>query len=339
MNIGGSNTLKQRKTIAFAVVFFSCPKLGKVEKMTNTKKQYQSKTKEERKAELQNTLEQLEAGVKAVFTSEHYQNYLTFFAKCHDYSFNNVALILAQMPTATLCNSFQTWKSMKMPVKKGEKGIKILVPIPYRQEKLIDCKDSQGQAILNNDGSVKQETAYIDRISFRVGHVFDVSQVDGELPKLTESLKGNPPQLAKAVKQWIKTSPIPIAYDNTLDNTETYGYYHITEKRIALKKNDNLQVFKTLCHEYAHYLMHGADRAKYTRNEREVQAESVAYICCAALGLDVSSYSFNYIASYSNNREVTELRNSLKLIEQTSKTILKFITDNTCLTEQEPVAV
>jgi antirestriction protein ArdC len=299
--------------------------------MENTKKQYTAKTKEERQLELKDTLTQLEAGVKEVFTSEHYQKYLTFFARCHNYSYNNLILILSQMPTASLCNSYQTWKSLKMPVKKGSKGIKILVPIPYKQEVLSDCQ--------NTDGSTKQEKIVIDRLTFRLGTVFDVSQVDGELPTLAKNLKGNSKKIARAIKQWQKASPIPIAYDTDLESKSANGYYHITENRIALKETDNLQVFKTLCHEYAHYLMHSQERNKYSRNEREVQAESVAYICCTTLGLDVSTYSFNYIASYSSNKDTKELRASLHLIETTSREILKFIEEHTCMEAVNTLAV
>lgn len=290
------------------------------------------KSKEQLQNEINQTLAKLQEGVKDVFTSENYEHYLKFFARMHNYSFNNTILILSQLPTASLCASYPTWKSLKCPVKKGEKGLKILVPIPYRQEMLCECKDEEGHILRNNDGTIKHEKVYVERIAFRLGNVFDVSQTDGQIPSLTTELKGNNKALAKAIKELIQNSDVPIDYDDKLIGTSTNGYYHVTEQRIALKSGMPInQCFKTLIHEKAHSLLHNGTGNKYTRNEAEVQAESIAFVVSEILGLDTSDYSFGYIASWSDGKELSELQQSIVVIDKTSKEILKWICDNSSL--------
>lgn len=320
------------------MVFFSCLKKGW--KMSTNRKQYAKKTQEELKLELDETLSRLEQGVRNVFTSDKYLEYLRFFAKMHNYSFNNTILILSQLPTASLCASYQTWKSLKCPVKKGQKGLSILVPIPYKQERLVSCTDGNGHVLYNADGSEKTEKVYIDRLFFRIGKVFDISQCDGELPTLSNELTGSQDCFAQALTELMQNSDIPIAYDNSLSGSSTNGYYHIEEHRIALRCGMSTnQCMKTLIHEKAHSLLHGKDGNHYTRNEAEVQAESIAFVVSEILGLDTSSYSFGYIASWSSGKELKELQQSLSVIEKTSKEILTWITNNSSLSIATPLAV
>lgn len=308
-------------------------KSNKAEAKTKT-----SKSREQIQAEINLTLERLQQGVKDVFTSDNYKNYLQFFAKMHNYSFNNTILILSQLPTASLCASFQTWKSLKCPVKKGETGIKILVPIPYKQELLMDCKDQQGNVILNADGTKQKEKVYVERTTFRLGHVFDVSQVTGEIPSLSHELEGTTKGFSKAIKELMANSDVPITFDNTLSGTSTNGYYHVTEHRIALKRGMSAnQTMKTLIHEKAHSLLHNGNGAKYSRNEAEVQAESIAFVVSEILGLDTSDYSFGYIASWSGGKELNELQQSVAIIDKTSREILKWIDENSSLSIATPL--
>lgn len=300
--------------------------------MSTTKKQYATKIPEQKKIELNATLERLEQGVRNVFTSDKYLEYLRFFAKMHNYSFNNTILILSQLPTASMCASYQTWKSLKCPVKRGQKGLQILVPVPYKQEKLISCKDKNGQPVRNADGTEQKETLYIDRVSFHIGKVFDISQTDGELPNLSTELTGSQEGFAQALGELMKHSDIPIAYDNDLFGSTTNGYYHLEENRIALRPAISInQCMKTLIHEKAHSLLHRKDGSHYTRNEAEVQAESIAFVVSEIIGLDTSDYSFGYVASWSSGKELKELQQSLSLIEKTSREILTWITDNCSL--------
>ncbi len=297
-----------------------------------------NKSREEIQQEINLTLARLQQGVQDVFTSENYRNYLQFFARTHNYSFNNTILILSQLPTASLCASFQTWKSLKCPVKRGETGIKILVPIPYRTEMLIDCKDQQGNTLINADGTVQQQRVYVERTAFRLGNVFDVSQVNGEIPSLSHELTGTNKGFAKAIKELMANSDIPIAYDKSLADTGSNGYYHITEHRIALRCGMSAnQTMKTLIHEKAHSLLHNGTGIKYSRNEAEVQAESIAFVVSEVLGLDTSEYSFGYIASWSKCRELNELQQSITIIDKTSREILKWIGDNCSLSIETPL--
>lgn len=283
------------------------------------KDKFKKKTNEERKVELTTALQKLEDCVVDMFTSDRYKEYLRFFSQMHNYSFNNTILILSQYPQASRVASFQTWKSLHISVKKGEKAIKVLVPIPYHKE-IVN---------VNADNPEDKEIVKIDKLYFKLGNVFDIGQTDGELPSLLNELSDNPEELTKAIPILMRCNSIPTEFEESLRGDSANGYYHVVDNRIAIKPDmPSSQTFKTLIHEKAHSILHTKD-IKYSRNEAEVQAESIAYIVSNALGLDTSEYSFGYIAGWSKNKDIAELRQSLFLIEQTSKSILKWITDNT----------
>lgn len=305
------------------------------EKNKNVKgnsKTYPKKSKEECKKEMDQVLEKLENGVKDVFTSENYRNYLKFFSQFHNYSFNNVIMILMQYPTASKVASFRTWNKLGLKVKKGSKGIKVLVPIPYSYVKEEVVKDEFNNVRYDKNGNKVVEETEVNRLTFRLGNVFDISQVEGEIPTLTNELKDNPKQLEEAIENLIRTNDVPINYDYTLNSNTAYGYYSLTEKAIYLRPDLNfMHMFKTLIHEKAHSMLHNKDQNKYTREEAEVQAESTAFVVCNCLGFDTSEYSFGYIASWSKNKELKELKESLKVIADTSNEILKWIEESTGL--------
>lgn len=283
------------------------------------KDKFKKKTNEERKVELTTALQRLEDGVVDMFTSDRYKEYLRFFSQMHNYSFNNTILILSQYPQASRVASFQTWKSLHISVKKGEKAIKVLVPIPYHKE-IVN---------VNADNPEDKEIVKIDKLYFKLGNVFDIGQTDGELPSLSNELLDNPEELTRAIPILMRCNSIPTEFEESLRWNSANGYYHVVDNRIAIKPDmPSSQTFKTLIHEKAHSILHTKD-TKYSRNEAEVQAESIAYIVSNALGLDTSEYSFGYIAGWSKNKDIAELKQSLALIEQTSKSILKWITDNT----------
>lgn len=284
-----------------------------------SKKTWSKKTKEEFNVELTTALKKLEDGVLDMFTSERYKEYLRFFSHMHNYSFNNTILILSQYPTASSVASFQTWKSLHISVKSGEKAIKVLVPIPYHKEIIKE----------DNDNPVDKEITKIDKLFFKLGNVFDIAQTDGELPTLANELSDNTEELTRAIPVLMRCNSIPTEYEESLRGASSNGYYHIIDNRIAIKPDmPSSQTFKTLIHEKAHSILHSKDK-KYNRNEAEVQAESVAYIVSCSLGFDTSNYSFGYIAGWSQDKNIAELRQSLVMIEQTSKSILKWITENT----------
>ena len=221
-----------------------------------TSKTYPKKSKEERKQEMDQVLKKLENGVKEVFTSENYRNYLKFFSQFHNYSFNNVIMILMQYPTASKVASFRTWNKLGLKVKKGSKGIKVLVPIPYSYTKEEVVTDEFNNVRYDKNGNKVVEQTEVNGLTFRLGNVFDISQVEGEIPSLTNELKDNPKQLEEAIENLIRTSDVPINYDYTLNSNTAYGYYSLIEKAIYLRADLNsMHMFKTLIHEKAHSML------------------------------------------------------------------------------------
>lgn len=282
---------------------------------------------EKKNNKMKEIMEQLESGVADVFTSEKYKRLLKMFAQFHNYSLNNCILIISQMPEASRCASFATWKRLGFVVKKGSKGIKVIVPIPYRYEREKEETDENGETV------TVTETA--EGLGFKVGNVFDVSQVSGDFPKLAHELTDNSQEIQKAVDSVISQAD-NIFYDKKLIGNSANGYYSLADKTIHLRPDMSaLQTFKTLVHEKAHSILHADKDCPYNRNEAEVQAESCAYTVCSALGLDVSDYSFGYIAGWSKGKELKELKSSLALIERTAKELLRWLENATDLRTAE----
>lgn len=275
---------------------------------------------------LKDTIQQLEDGVKAVFKNgSNFMNYLHFLSNFHQYSFNNCILIMLQCPSASMVASFQSWKKLGGHVRKGEKGIKILVPIPYKYEKKKKIQDEDGTECC----VVEEATG----LSFRVGSVFDCQQVEGvELPEICRELTDNSAELQNAVERIINQNE-DISYDPTLKQGGANGYYRLDTKQICLRQNmAAMQTLKTIIHEKAHSILHtAASKEKYTRAEAEVQAEAIAYVVCNRFGLNSSDYSFEYIASWANGRELKELRESLAVIEKTAKELIDWLASQTDL--------
>jgi len=269
---------------------------------------------EKKQTEQQEAIQKLEQGVKEIFTSEKYEEFLITYSKFHKYSINNSILILMQRPDATNIASFQTWKKLGRQINKGEKGIKVLVPIPYKYEKEVESKTGD------------KEVIELSGTSFRVGNVFDISQTSGkELPKLTTDLKEYSADIELAIDAVARTSKVPVRFESDMPHDKK-GYYSINNKEIVI--NDNMsdtQTFKTLIHEIAHSKIHAKDLKKYNAHEREVQAESVAYVVCNTYGIDTSEYSFGYIAGWSSNKEMSELKESLSIIQDCSSEMIKNI--------------
>ncbi|MBZ1317133.1 antirestriction protein ArdA, partial [Clostridioides difficile] len=275
----------------------------------------------------------LEQGVQAIFDSDRYKEFLTAMSKFHDYSLNNTILIAMQ--GGNLVMGFRQWeKEFDRHVKKGEKGIKIFAPAPYKVKKLVDKIDPETRKpMLDREGKPIKEEKEITVPAFKVITVFDISQTEGkEFPDLSvKPLLADVEQYEDFFAALEKASPVPIAFEQIGGSAN--GYFSLTDKRIAIKEGvSELQAVKTAIHEIAHAKLHDVDlnappeeQNRAPRHTREVQAESVAYTVCQHFGLDTSDYSFGYVAGWSSGKEMTELKASLETIQTTAKELITEI--------------
>ena len=287
------------------------------------------------KQKVQEITEKLEQGIKELFESEKYKNYLNTMSKFHNYSFNNTLLIAMQKPDATLVAGFQAWKkNFERHVKKGEKGIRILAPAPYKVKEEQEKLDPEtNEIMLDKDGKPVMEEVEVTIPAFRAVSVFDVSQTDGrELPELAVSeLSADVEGYQDFMKALEMVSPVPIGYEDI--SGEAKGYYHTEEQRVAIQQGmSESQTVKTAIHEVAHAKLHSRELNKDTdlsepkdRNTKEVEAESIAYTVCQHFGIDTSDYSFGYIAGWSSGKEMTELKSSLDTIRRTASEMISGI--------------
>ena len=277
--------------------------------------------------------DRLETGIQELFESERYKAYLTSMAKFHSYSFNNTLLIAMQ--GGQLVAGYNKWRDeFHRNVKKGEKGIKIFAPAPYKVKKDVPKLDAQGQPVKDKDGNTVTEQKEVQVPAFKIVSVFDVSQTEGEpLPSLgVEELTGSVEQYQDFFKALEQTSPVPIGFEDIPGGS--HGYYHLTEKRIAIQEGmSELQTLKTAIHEIAHSKLHAIDPEapaieqadRPDSRTREVQAESVAYAVCQHYGLDTSDYSFGYVAGWSSGKDLKELKASLETIRATAHELITTI--------------
>ena len=275
----------------------------------------------------------LEQGVQAIFDSDRYKEFLTAMSKFHDYSLNNTILIAMQ--GGNLVMGFRQWeKEFDRHVKKGEKGIKIFAPAPYKVKKLVDKIDPETRKpMLDREGKVVKEETEITVPAFKVITVFDISQTEGkEFPDLSvKPLLADVEQYEDFFAALEKASPVPITFEQITNGAN--GYFSLTDKRIAIKEGvSELQAVKTAIHEIAHAKLHDVDlnappeeQNRVDRHTREVEAESVAYTVCQHFGLDTSDYSFGYVAGWSSGKEMTELKASLETIQATAKELITEI--------------
>ena len=293
-------------------------------------------TSEKPTEKLKEITDRLEQGITELFDSERYKEYLRVMSKFHNYSFNNTLLIAMQKPDASLIAGFNAWKNnFGRNVMKGQKGIKILAPSPFKIKKEMEKIDPQTQkAIIGKDGKPVTEEKEITIPAFKVVSVFDVSQTEGrELPDIAVNmLTGDVEHYKDVFAALEKTSPVPVGFEKIEGGA--HGYYHLEDKRIALDEGmSELQTLKTLIHEIAHAKLHDIDlnapkdeqQPRVDRRTREVEAESVAYTVCQHYGLDTSDYSFGYVAGWSSGRELSELKSSLETIRSAAAEIINSI--------------
>ena len=277
--------------------------------------------------------DRLETGIQELFESERYKAYLTTMSKFHSYSFNNTLLIAMQ--GGQLVAGYNKWRDdFHRNVKKGEKAIKILAPAPFKAKKEVQKLDAQGRPVMGKDGKPVTEVQEIQVPAFKIVSVFDVSQTEGEpLPSIgVEELTGSVERYGEFFKALEQTSPVPIGFEDIPGGS--HGYYHLTEKRIAIQEGmSELQTLKTAIHEIAHSKLHAIDPEATAIEQadrpdsrtREVQAESVAYAVCQHYGLDTSDYSFGYVAGWSSGKDLKELKASLETIRATAHELITTI--------------
>ena len=283
--------------------------------------------------DMDSIMQSLESGVEELFTSNRYQEFLKTMAKFHNYSFNNTMLIAMQRPDATLVTSYKNWQSMGRQVMKGEKGITIIAPAPYKKMKEKEVLDENQRPIMGTDGKPKTEQVEVTVPHFKAVTVFDIAQTSGEpiqtlAPELLTAAVQDFDSFMQAIQ---KISPVPIRFDEIDGNAN--GYYHNADKEIVIKKGlSESQTLKTAIHETAHAKLHdreimeslGVEKDRLTK---EVEAESVAYCVCSSFGLDTSDYSFPYIAGWSSSREMKEMKASMDVIRKTAGEMIDQLTE------------
>lgn len=283
--------------------------------------------------DMDSIMQSLESGVEELFTSNRYQEFLKTMAKFHNYSFNNTMLIAMQRPDATLVTSYKNWQSMGRQVMKGEKGITIIAPAPYKKMKEKEVLDENQRPIMGTDGKPKIEQVEVTVPHFKAVTVFDIAQTSGEpiqtlAPELLTAAVQDFDSFMQAIQ---KISPVPIRFDEIDGNAN--GYYHNADKEIVIKKGlSESQTLKTAIHETAHAKLHdreimeslGVEKDRLTK---EVEAESVAYCVCSSFGLDTSDYSFPYIAGWSSSREMKEMKASMDVIRKTAGEMIDRLTE------------
>lgn len=251
-------------------------------------------------------IQQLEQGVREVFQSDRYRDYLKTMARFHKYSYANSLLILLQRPTATRVAGMRTWNAMGRSVKPGEHGIEILAPIIQK----IKADDDHEKQILKG---------------YRTCHVFDITQTTGaDLPSLTSELHGSVANYIDLINAVISVAGCPVSFEKIEGGAK--GFYSPGQHRVVVREDlSEIHVLKTLLHETAHSILHRRteNQPSKDRSTKEVEAESVAFVVCQHLGLDTSDYSFDYLVSWSSDEQMKELKNALPLIQKTANEIIE----------------
>ena len=304
--------------------------------MENTVMEKETNVEQIRRDKVKEITDKLENGIKELFSSDKYVTWLNTMSKFHEYSLNNTILIAMQKPDATMVAGYTQWqKDFERNVNKGEKAIRILAWNPYKEKVERDKVDPEThEPIKDENGQTVKETVEVQRPSFKVVNVFDVSQTDGkELPTLATELKGNVKDFQDFFEALKRTCPVPIAFEDI--KTGAKGYFHQTENRIAIKEGmSEMQTIKTTIHEMAHQKLHSvqqekdqsyADKKQQTRSEKEIEAESVAYTVCQHFGIDTSDYSFGYVAGWSQGKELSEIKDSLLTIRRAAASMIDDI--------------
>ena len=298
--------------------------------------------KKSNREKLKEITDSIEQGIKELFQSDKYAEYLRTMSKFHSYSVRNTILIHMQRPDATAVAGFNAWKNkFQRHVKKGEKGITILAPTPFKKKIEEKKLDPVTQApVVDANGNVIMEEKEIEIPMFRPVKVFDVSQTEGKpLPQLASPLTGDVQNYEIFMEALRRTSPVPISF-KTLEQSMD-GFFSVDNQSITLR--EGMSEVQTICaavHEITHSLLHnrekerlsaaaGTDQAEKVkpkdRNTQEVEAESVSYAVCQYYGIETGENSLGYIATWSRDRSLPELKASLETIGKTANQLINDI--------------
>lgn len=261
---------------------------------------------------MKQTLDKLEAGVREFYTSEKFITYLQVMSRFHNYSLNNQILIAAQMPEATIVAGYNSWmRNFDRHVKRGEKSITILAPMKIKIKIDTDKVDEYGNVIQEEKEGIK----------FRPVSVFDVSQTEGKpLPEIISELTGDVSRYEQLLDAARQAAPYPIEIGAVEGSAK--GWCNYAQEKIVIKEGmSEAQTLKTAFHETAHARIHGGDTDK-SREQKEVEAESIAYVVCNHFGLDTSDYTFGYVATWAGRQDINLLKQSMQTISQTAKSII-----------------
>lgn len=271
----------------------------------------------------------IEQGVKDVYSSESFKQYLSCLSKFHSYSLNNTLLILSQKPEASLVAGYRAWQTnFNRHVNKGEKGLMILAPVTTKEDRLMNKHDENGNVILDESGNPVQEMRVVNLTHFKTTTVFDISQTSGDpLPSLVHDLTGSSNEVKAIIQSIQSVCTIPIEFKTETEDlsfmTGAKGYYSPRKDKIVINKDlEDLQTAKTLIHEYAHSILH--KETDKNQSQREIEAESLAFVICDHFGIDTSEYSFGYIASYAN-KDYSELKSILVNIQSKAHEMIELI--------------
>ena len=283
----------------------------------------------------------IEQGIKELFESEKYIRYLSVMSRFHRYSVNNTMLIYMQKPDATLVAGYNKWKNQfERHVKRGEHGITIIAPTPFKKKIEEQKLDPDTKApILDAEGKAVMEEREVEIPMFRPVKVFDVSQTDGKpLPELASTLSGNVQNYEAFMEALRRSAPVPLSVEPMAANMD--GYFSPDRQRIAIRAGmSEVQTVSAAVHEIAHSKLHNYAKAqeeavragdkeppkKKDRNTEEVEAESISYAVCQYYGIQTGENSFGYIANWSQGKELPELRASLETINKTAGELINDI--------------
>lgn len=278
------------------------------------------KIKDKEREDLKDTLNQ---GIKDALNSERYKNFLNIMSRCHNYSFTNSLLISLQNENATLVKSFTDWKKDKVSINKNEKGIKIFCPV--KQVFVEYQKDDKGRVALDEKGE-KIEKGKTERTTFKVGRVFDISQTNAdrekyELKKESDEKILNKDQIISTLE---KVSGIKINFKNSLGRAN--GLFYPEQQKIEIRANmGDIKTISTCVHEVAHSLLHNKNsKLNLSKEQKEFEAESVAYVVCKNLNVDSKENNFLYLANWVGKEDISDFKDSLDRIQKTSNDILKY---------------